>query len=257
MLAMFVTGVILGNLTVSGLKLALGFDFVSVYGNVISYPIMFVPSLIYASVQSSRQRDLAPGNALDDVHFGRFGGMLMALISIPAVIAAAYVVEPLVSLLPQMPAWLEEVMRQLLEKSPLWVTLISVSVLAPLLEEWLCRGIILRGLLANKISPVSAIAVSSVFFAVLHVNPWQAVPAFLIGCLLGYVYFKTGSLKLTMLMHCVNNSAAVVFNKIPVLKEADTFLDVLNPCAYWTVYAVCLLVLAGSLLVFSRTGYRK
>ena len=98
---------------------------------------------------------------------------------------------------------------------------------------------------------------SSIFFAVLHLNPWQAVPAFLLGCLFGYVYYKTGSLKLTMLMHCVNNSAAVLFSKMSLFKDADTFMDVLSPGVYWTLYAVCLLVVAGSVAVFSRTGYRK
>ena len=47
-------------------------------------------------------------------------------------IAAAFVVEPLTALLPDM---------------PLWATLLSVSVFAPLFEEWLCRGLVLRGLL--------------------------------------------------------------------------------------------------------------
>ena len=156
-----------------------------------------------------------------------------------------------------MPQWLEDLMKQLMEKSPLWITIISVSVFAPIFEEWLCRGMILRGLLANRFSPASAIAVSSIFFAVLHINPWQAIPAFILGCLFGYVYYRTGSLKLTMFMHCVNNSAAIIFSKIPSFKEAETFMDVLSPWAYWSIYATCLLIAASSIVIFSSTGYKK
>ena len=257
MLLMFFVGAVLGNLTVGVLQFAFGHDFVTAYGNVISYPLMFLPAIIYAALQSRKQADNVSGNALDTYHVGRLGRMIPVLMAVSAVLATAYVVEPIVTLLPQMPQWLEDVMKQLLDKSPLWMSIISVSVFAPLFEEWLCRGIILRGLLANRISPVSAIVTSSIFFAVLHLNPWQAVPAFLLGCLFGYVYYKTGSLKLTMLMHCVNNSAAVLFSKMSLFKDADTFMDVLSPGAYWTLYAVCLLVVAGSVAVFSRTGYRK
>ena len=257
MLAMFIIGAILGNMTVSGLKLTLGLDFAEAYGNIISYPIMFIPAIVYAAIQNRRLEDTIPGNTLDEGHFGKMGGIVPFLISIPAVVATAYVVEPVVALLPQMPQWLEDIMKQLLEKSPLWVTIISVSVFAPLFEEWLCRGIVLRGLLANGVSPTSAIVASSVFFAVLHINPWQAIPAFILGCLFGYVYYRTGSLKLTMFMHCVNNSAAIIFSKIPSFKEAETFMDVLSPWAYWSIYATCLLIAASSIVIFSSTGYKK
>ena len=257
MLAMFIVGAVFGNLTVSGLTFALGHDFVSEYGNIISYPIIFIPPIIYAAVQSRRQKESTPENVLDNGHFGRLGRIVPFLISVPAVIATAYVVEPIIALLPQMPQWLEDMMKQLMEKSPLWITIISVSVFAPIFEEWLCRGMILRGLLANRFSPASAIAVSSIFFAVLHINPWQAIPAFILGCLFGYVYYRTGSLKLTMFMHCVNNSAAIIFSKIPSFKEAETFMDVLSPWAYWSIYATCLLIAASSIVIFSSTGYKK
>ena len=143
-----------------------------------------------------------------------------------------------------------------MEKMPLWATLLSVSVFAPLFEEWLCRGLVLRGLL-RKMNPFSAIAVSAVFFAILHMNPWQAIPAFCLGLLFGYTYYKTGSLKLTMLMHCTNNTMAVIFSKIPQFKEAETFMDVLSPWAYWSVYASCIVTVICALIVFGWRGEKN
>lgn len=156
-------------------------------------------------------------------------------------------------LLPDMPSWLEETMKKMLENTPVWVTLISVSVFAPLFEEWLCRGIVLRGLL-KTMRPFSAIAVSAAFFAILHMNPWQAIPAFLLGILFGYAYYKTGSLKLTMLMHCVNNTSAVILSRIPEFKDAETFMDILSPWAYWSIFAASLLIVACSIVILNSIG---
>jgi membrane protease YdiL (CAAX protease family) len=186
------------------------------YGTVISYPLMFIPALLYASAQSRRNEFFETGYALDSSNFGQLGGFRMAVIVSIATIATAFMADSLKGIMPETPEWFEDAMAQIMD-APVWITLISVSVFAPLFEEWLCRGLVLRGLL-QKTSPAVAIAVSAAFFAVLHMNPWQALPAFLLGVLFGYVYYKTGSIKLTMLMHCVNNTMAVVFSKIPSLE---------------------------------------
>jgi membrane protease YdiL (CAAX protease family) len=204
--------------------------------------------MLYASVNSRRNDMFETGYALDSNNFGKLGGFRMALIASATTLAAAFVVEPLTALLPPMPQWLEDVMNQLLEGSPLWATLLSVSVFAPLFEEWLCRGIVLRGLL-RKMSPAAAISISAAFFAILHMNPWQAIPAFILGLLFGYVYYKTGSLKLTMLMHCVNNTMATIISRIPAFEDAETFMDILIPWKYAGVYAASIVILICAIVI--------
>ena len=218
LLVMFLVGGLLGNMVILGLTFGFSAEFAQSYGTVISYPLMFVPPMIYASYQSRKTEiwgDLESipegGIPLDSNKFGSLGGFKLSLIVSVATLATAFVAEPLNMLLPEMPDILKNALEQLTE-GPLWVTILSVSIFAPLFEEWLCRGLVLRGLL-QKMSPAAAISISAAFFAVLHMNPWQAVPAFIIGLLFGYVYYKTGSLKLTMLMHCVNNTFAVIFMK--------------------------------------------
>ena len=251
---MFLLGSLLGNLVVIGLTFGFSAEFAQSYGTVISYPLMFVPAMIYASYQSRKteiwgELEGIPecGIPLDSNNFGQLGGFKLALIVSFATLAAAFVAEPLNLLLPEMPEILKKALEQLTE-GPLWVTLLSVSIFAPLFEEWLCRGLVLRGLL-HKLNPFSAIAVSAAFFAILHMNPWQAIPAFLLGLLFGYVYYKTGSLKLTMLMHCVNNTFAALTTRIPSLEEAETFMDVLSPWAYICVFVACLAIIGSSLII--------
>ena len=254
LLVMFLLGALLGNMTILGLQAFLGAEFAEDYGTLISYPIMFIPPLLYASVMSRLNEYTTEEVPLDRGGFGKKGWAVLIFTGIFSTIAAAFIVEPLTALLPDMPLWLEETMKKMMEKMPLWATLLSVSVFAPLFEEWLCRGLVLRGLL-RKMNPFSAISVSAVFFAILHMNPWQAIPAFCLGLLFGYTYYKTGSLKLTMLMHCTNNTMAVIFSKIPQFKEAETFMDVLSPWAYWSVYASCIVIVISALIVIHDFGH--
>ena len=102
-----------------------------------------------------------------------------------------------------MPEWLLEMFKDAV-KPNIWGFL-TVAVAAPIFEEILMRGIVLDGLLRNY-KPWKAILWSSVFFGVLHLNPWQFVVGLLMGCALGYLYWKTKSLYLCIFIHFVNNS---------------------------------------------------
>lgn len=245
---LFILGSILGSIVSSVFMLAMGgSETVMSYSMLISYPISFIPPLLYASVQSRRNEVFDTGYALDSNNFGSRGGAMMAIIVSIVTIATAFVAEPITALLPDMPESLEAAL-EMMTQGPLWASLLSVSIFAPLFEEWLCRGLVLRGLM-KQMNPTGAILTSAVFFAVLHMNPWQAIPAFILGALFGYVYYKTGSLKLTMLMHCVNNTVAVVTSRLPGLEDAETFMDILSPWAYICIFISCVLMLFSAIVI--------
>ena len=245
---LFFLGSLLGSLLSELFKLAMGSSaLIESYSMLIAYPVSFIPPLLYASAKSRRNEIFDTGYALDSNNFGSKGGLLIALTVSLATIATAFVAEPAISILPEMPALIEEALKAL-TNGPLWVSLLSVSIFAPLFEEWLCRGLVLRGLM-SKMNPAGAICISAAFFAVLHMNPWQAIPAFILGLLFGYVYYRTGSLKLTMLMHCVNNTMATIFSRIPAFEDADTFMDVLAPWKYAGIYAASIVILICAIII--------
>lgn len=252
---MFLLGAVLGNIVVLILSALLPAEAANEWGMVLSYPVMFIPPMLYARGKSRRNAIFNTGLAVDSNNFGRLGGFKMALVVSFATIATAFAAEPVSALLPEPPEWFEQIMNQMVGGSFI-LSLISVSVFAPIFEEWLCRGVVLRGLL-TRMHPASAIAVSAVFFAVLHMNPWQALPAFLLGLLFGYVYYRTGSLKLTMLMHCVNNTMALILSRIPSLAEADTLGDVMSPWAYACLIAVCVVYLAAAVVTLRAIPFRS
>lgn len=248
--ALFLLGSLLGSIISGVFVLMMGSsESVMQYSMLIAYPVSFIPPLLYASAKSRRNEFFDKGYALDSNNFGARGGFAMALIVSVATLAAAFVCEPLSVMLPDMPETLKKSLELLMD-GPLWAALLSVSVFAPLFEEWLCRGLVLRGLMKHM-NPTGAILVSAAFFAILHMNPWQAIPAFLLGILFGYVYYRTGSLKLTMLMHCVNNTFSLLLSKIPGLEDIESFMDILSPWAYAGIYVACVLMLASAVILIT------
>lgn len=84
---------------------------------------------------------------------------------------------------------------------------IAIILCAPIFEEALLRGIVLRGYL-RKASPARSILVSGLCFGLLHVIPIHVFFASIIGFALGYVYYRTRSLGLVILIHLLNNGAS-------------------------------------------------
>lgn len=239
---MLIIGACLGNLLVFILALFMTPVSAQIYGMLVSYPVMFIPAMLYASARSHRNGMFETGYAIDSNNFGRIGGLKMGLMVSVVTIAGSILADPVNTLLPPMPESLEKVFETLLSDSPLWVTLVSVSVFAPIFEEWLCRGMVMRGLL-RKMHPAWAIAISALFFALIHLNPWQAIPAFIFGVLFGYVYYMTGSLKLTMLMHCVNNTMAALLGQSAKMKDIDSLSQILEQWQYIGLLAASLVII--------------
>ena len=87
---------------------------------------------------------------------------------------------------------------------------LSIALLAPVLEELLFRGAIQGHLQAAGKKPWTAIAVSSLIFGVVHMNPAQIPFAFLLGMMFGWLYYRTGSLLPGIIGHVLNNSMAAI-----------------------------------------------
>lgn len=250
--ALFLVGNLLAGLLLLFLA-PLGFDFA--YIMLLAYPVMFVPVMLYGSAKSRRDEGFVDGYAIDNCNFGKHKGYTMALAAILITIATAVIIEPVSMMLPEMSAEYEAEFAAMLN-GPAWATFILVSIFAPFFEEWLCRGVVLRGML-KKVRPAWAIVISAGFFALIHGNAWQAVPAFLMGLLFGYVYYKTGSLKLTMLMHFANNTMAFLISRASALQDAEYIFDVLSPWAYGGIYALCVTALIAGIVMLKNIPLKE
>lgn len=96
---------------------------------------------------------------------------------------------------------------RLLATSP-WGVLAS-CLLAPLLEEATFRAGVQQHLKRAGLSPWYAIVISALVFGIIHGNSMQALPAIILGIVLGWFYEKRGY-TLAVLAHIVNNSLALL-----------------------------------------------
>ena len=87
---------------------------------------------------------------------------------------------------------------------------LGLAVLAPLLEEVLFRGAIQGALMRFFDRPWPAIIVAALVFGIIHWNPVQTVYATLFGIVLGWIYYRTGSLMSVIVGHVLNNTFAVI-----------------------------------------------
>lgn len=120
------------------------------------------------------------------------GGVILML-------ATGIVLSPLIDAMPdRYTEMLEGYMR-----GGFWPMLTAVAA-APILEEFLFRGIIQKNLV-GRMGPLGGIVVGSLIFGAIHLIPQQMVYASCLGLILGSIYYLTGSLNSAIAVHFVNN----------------------------------------------------
>lgn len=90
-----------------------------------------------------------------------------------------------------------------------WLTFAYVVILGPIIEEAVYRGA-LMGIL-GRYGEKFAIIASAIVFALAHGNLYQFFSTLLIGLILGYLFARSGSLKLVIVLHIANNLFATAY----------------------------------------------
>ena len=99
---------------------------------------------------------------------------------------------------------------------------------------------------------------SSLLFAVAHLNPWQAVPAFAMGCLFGWIYARTESYWTTVILHFVNNALTIAVVAFMGPDAAMGSLEQLvGARAYWPVVALSAVVTVAGIWALNKYLPRK
>ena len=255
-LGWFLLGLLISEL-LSALLLILSPGLGLEYAQLLS-PIMFIPGMAASRFLSNRNMYFEDGYKVNSPLTGKINPWLAGLLCCLGTLALAFLMDGVSSILPKMPDYLVKVMETLLGGN-FFICFISVSIFAPVFEEWLIRGVMLRGLLNHKredgrrgYSPFWSIVATSAVFALIHMNIWQAIPAFALGCLFGYVYYKTGSLMLTILMHFFNNTLSLISGHIWPDNATMNWSDILGGAEYYAVAAACMAVVILVVLRFRR-----
>ena len=139
---------------------------------------------------------------------------------------------------------------------PFWQLLLATAVIAPLFEEITCRGGFYHAYRKSG-SPVKAMLLSAMVFALIHMNFNQASYAFVMGVIAVLLVEATGSLWSSVIYHALFNGSSslmayMVLRNDPMAyadQEITTELLMYGVGSYLVITAVCL-PLAYAVLVW-------
>lgn len=178
----------------------------------------------------------------------RLSNMPLILLGLVLLMASSIVLEPLLALFPV--KYLESMYSSIGNGG--WAILTTV-VLAPILEETMFRGLLLEPV-RQKMGTIKAILISSFIFGLIHVYPQQAINAFVVALILGYVYVKTdSSLSGVIIIHGLNNAFAYLTMELlgEQAVSATTRELVADDRLYFIIYSIAAVVfLSGMVYIF-------
>ena len=102
------------------------------------------------------------------------------------------------------------------------VTLLSTGILGPIIEELIFRGIIYNEL-KSKYSNMKSILITTIFFAIIHINIIQILYALIIGFILIFVYEKYNNIKAPIILHMASNITTTLF--LPLLIKNNLIIN--------------------------------
>lgn len=88
----------------------------------------------------------------------------------------------------------------------------GAALVAPVAEELVFRGFFQGQIQEAYGDPTKAVLYSSALFMMMHFNPWWAIQIYVLGMVLGYLMWRTGSIWPAVVLHAVNNGVAVLLN---------------------------------------------
>lgn len=170
-------------------------------------------------------REVIPLKSISPLSF------FMAVVFVAGVIGLVTVFEVLVLPYFPMPDFLKDLDSEL-SAGGWWsmlLLLLTAGFIAPLVEEFLFRGILQQSLFYRYGSVLPTLVVPSAIFALFHVGYLFYLPAFIellmLAVILGWLMLKTGNLWIPIIFHALFNLSAFMSEGLPSLETIETLAD--------------------------------
>lgn len=141
-----------------------------------------------------------------------------------------------------------------------WPNILMITVMAPLVEEWIFRKMLLNRV--RFLGDRGAIVFTAVLFGLMHGNVSQTIFATIIGLVLGYAAVKTGRIVHCILIHMIVNSYSVLAALLAAGTEAGSMLSRYAGYSFLTllglsVFAFMIGAVIILILKWNKAVYRK
>ena len=129
------------------------------------------------------------------------------VVLLPVLDAMAYLVGQ-----PIIPSFVVDLYHSAQSQGSMLLLWLAIVMAAPVAEEIIFRGFIFRGWVRPTQRPMIGILIVTLLFAVIHIqyNWFGILQVFLIGLLLTWTRWRSGSTLLTMVMHVIANFYAML-----------------------------------------------
>ena len=126
------------------------------------------------------------------------------------------------------------------------IGILVLCIIAPIAEEYLFRGLMMRKMLKWNISPWYAIIGSSIMFGLIHLNPAQIPGAIILGIFMAWMCYRTRSLIPGIIIHITNNTLCL----IPV-EYYDTYIAS-TPMMEASLSLISIAIIILSICLFNK-----
>ena len=132
--------------------------------------------------------------------------------------------------------------------SGLLLAIILIAIIPSIIEELFFRGIIQQGLI-NKYSPKIGIILTSLLFAIIHINPHVLLTIFLFSILLGFIYYLYKNLIYNILIHFFLNLSGVLLLRYDKIQLTGLSVD-LSKTSHVNIYLIIMSLIIIGLFVY-------
>lgn len=122
------------------------------------------------------------------------------------------------------------------------IVFLVLAILPALAEELYFRGLLMGLLRDIKLSGFWLVLIPALLFAMMHLQFYYLLPLLFMGALLGYVFYRTKNLWVSMYMHLLNNGMIVLITLNN--KKGLTSIDLeSNPPAWLSMIGIVIFAL--------------
>ena len=165
--------------------------------------------------------------------------------------------------LPESMATLEQMLRNIqnlandttekfMTEGSLFSGLLIVAALAAISEELLFRSVIQKAFVKICKNAHVGIIITAIVFSAFHGDFFGFVPRFILGLMLGYMFYLSGSIFPSMLMHFVNNGTIVMLYYLNTRGFIDVDVETFGLTDNVLVIALSLIVTVAIFVVCYR-----
>lgn len=237
-------------------------------GQGISSALIFIapPIILYAFTRTQPMRQLGfnkPNN-----YWQLLIGVALMFVSLPITNQLGFwneqmslgpAFERLEDLLQQMEETAGDLTERMLQVDTFWgllFNLLVIALIAAVGEELTFRGVIQQALFKGVKNVHVAVFLSAFIFSFIHFQFYGFLPRMFLGLILGYLFYYSGSIWTSILMHFINNGTAVVIAFLNYKGYTSIDVEHFGSTSSIVLMLVSLAITVGLIFLSSKIKYK-